>query len=42
MLAHYKYQQAALEENIVTLRAEKAHAEKHAIDVEKREESLLK
>ena len=41
-LAHSKYQQAKLEENSVTLKAEKAHAEKHARDVEKREESLLK
>ena len=42
LLAHYKAQQAKLEENIVTLRAEKDCAEKHVRDVEKREESLLK
>ena len=42
MLAHSKYQQAKLEENSVTLRAEKAHAEKQDRDVEEREESFLK
>ena len=42
LLSHSKYHQAKMEEHSVTLRAEKAHAEKHARDVEKREESFLK
>ena len=42
LLAHSKAHQAKLEENIVTLRAEKDCAERHVRDMEKREESLLK
>ena len=45
MLAHLtenKSQKEKLEENMVTLRAEKYLAEKHIRDVEKIEESLLK
>ena len=41
LLAHsteYKAQKAKLEENMVTLRAEKDCAEKHVRDVEKRED----
>ena len=45
LLAHStenKAQKAKLEENMVTLRAEKDCAEKHVRDVDKREESFLK
>ena len=45
LLAHLtenKAQKEKLEENMVTLRAEKDCVEKHVRDVEKREESLLK
>ena len=42
VIAHFKARQAKLEENIVILKADKYCAEKHVIDVEKREESFLK
>ena len=45
LLAHsteYKAKKAKLEENMVTLRADKDCAENNVRDVKKREESLLK